>query len=111
MAEELLPPDGWGALSVMKARMESRRFCTRWGAGLAVPLERSKSMPMNTKRLDGTRSHLARLTTRPSCLERLRSQEVQAVQAGAVGVEMFQSSRYWSSERPWPLAKAAHCFD
>ena len=69
-------------------------------------LERSKSMPTNSKHLDDTRSYLARLTTRLSCSERLRSQEVQAMQAGAMGAEIFQSSRYWSRERPWPLVKA-----
>ena len=76
------------------------------GAGLAAPLARLKLMPMNIKRLDGTRSHLARLMTRPTCSERLRSQEVQAVQAGAVGAKMFELSRYCSREGPWPLVKA-----
>ena len=50
-------------------------------------------MPTNTKCLDGTRLHFARLMTRLNCWERLRSQVVQAAQAGAVGADMFQSSR------------------
>ena len=95
------------ALSVMKAQMESIRFCTWWGgwSGCAIgEVEINAHECLNTKRLDGIRSHLARLTTRLSCSERLWSQEVLA---GAVGApEMFQSSRYWSRERPWPLVKA-----
>ena len=50
MAEKLLPLDGWGgALTDVKVCREGRRFCTQWGAGLAVPLARSKSMPANVK--------------------------------------------------------------
>ena len=105
-AEKLLPLDGWGSPECCEGLEREQKVLYPVGAGLAVPLARSKSMPMNTKHRDGTRLHLSRLTTRPSHLERLRSHEVQVAQAGAVGAKISQSSRYWSRERPWPLAKA-----
>ena len=61
-------------------------------------------MPRNLKHLDGTRSHLARLMTRLTCSERLRSQVIHTMQEGSVWAKMFQSSRHWRRERPCDLA-------
>jgi hypothetical protein len=74
VSQQLLPHDSWGSYWLRKRLARDIDISTRWSAGHAKPMTRSKGKPMNWKIWDGKGSEIVWLIKKPNSSVRRDSQ-------------------------------------